>query len=135
VRAGIGLVPIAAFVFLAASLLAPGIFFLVQRETGTRASATVAECKTTGAGKYADTHCTGSWTVGGSLIDGGHVVVGTISGVDQRDVGKVVDVTLRGDTAYSRSLTGPLLLIGLGLIPTAGAVFVVVAMVRRRHST
>lgn len=108
---------IAAIVFLMAGLLGPGIFLLVQRQTGPRASATVGDCVTTGAGRYRRTHCTGTWIVGGSLLDGGHVVYGTIDGADTSDVGKTIDVTLRGDTAYSRSLTLPLLLIGLGLMP------------------
>jgi hypothetical protein len=108
---------IAAIVFLMAGLLVPGIFLLVQRQTGPRATATVGDCVTTGAGRYASTHCTGTWIVGGSLLEGGHVVYGTIDGADTSDVGKTIDVTLRGDTAYSRALALPLLLIGLGLMP------------------
>lgn len=119
---------------MAAALLWPGIFFLVQRQTGTRASATVAECETTGAGRYESTHCTGSWMVGGSLLDGGHVVVGSVNGADQSDVGKTIDVTLRGDEAYTRGLALPLLLIGLGLIPAAAAVLLARALIIRRSS-
>jgi len=104
----------------AAVMIAAGIFLLVQRATGTRALATVGDCVTTGGGRWASVHCTGSWVVGGSLLEGGHVIVGTIDGVDQDSVGKTVDVTLRGDTAYSRGLALPLLLIGLGLVPAAG---------------
>lgn len=113
---------------MAATLLWPGIFFLVQRQTGTRALATVSECETTGAGKYESTHCTGSWIVGGSLLDGGHVVVGSINGAGQSDVGKTIDVTLRGDEAYTRGLALPLLLIGLSLIPVATAVLLLRAL-------
>ncbi len=121
-------------VIMAAALLWPGIFFLVQRQTGPRASATVGDCVTTGAGRYASTHCTGSWIVGGSLLDGGHVVVGSINGADQSDVGKTIDVTLRGDEAYTRGLALPLLLIGLGLVPTAMAVLFLAALVRGPRS-
>ena len=102
-------------------MIGSGIFLLVQRQVGPRASATVADCVTSGAGRYMSVHCTGSWVVGGSLLDGGHVVVGTIDGADTGDIGKTIDVTLRGDTAYSRGLNLPLLLIGLGLVPAVGS--------------
>jgi len=116
---------------MAGALLWPGIFFLVQRQTGTRASATVDECRTTGSGRYESTHCSGSWIAGGSLLDGGHVVVGSINGADQSDVGKTIDVTLRGDEAYTTGLTLPVLLIGLGLIPVAAAVLLARGLFRR----
>jgi hypothetical protein len=119
---------------MAAALLWPGIFFLVQRQTGVRAMATVDECKTHGAGRYERTHCTGTWVVGGSLLDGGHIVVGSINGADQSDVGKTLDVTLRGDEAYTRGLALPLLLIGLGLIPVAAAVLLAWSVARTRRS-
>jgi len=115
-------------VVIAAVMIGSGVFLLVQRQTGPRASATVADCVRTGAGRYASTHCTGSWVVGGSLLDGGHVVVGTIDGAETGDVGKTLDVTLRGDTAYTRGLALPLLLIGLGLVPAAGLVPLVRAL-------
>jgi hypothetical protein len=127
-------IAIAGAVIMAAALLWPGIFFLVQRQTGTRALATVAECETTGAGRYETTHCSGSWVIGGSLLDGGHVVVGSVNGAGQSDVGKTIDVTLRGDEAYTRGLTLPLLLIGLGLIPAATALLLVRALLRPRRS-
>jgi hypothetical protein len=111
-----------------------GVFLLVQRQTGPRASATVDECVTTGAGRYASTHSTGSWIVGGSLLDGGHVVVGTIQGADTGDVGKTIDVTLRGDEAYSRGLALPLMLIGFGLVPVAGLGFGAFMLLRKRRS-
>src|ERR1700685_4612911 len=89
------LIAFPGLVLMAAGLLWPGIFFLVQYQTGTRATATIDECKTFGAGRYARTHCTGSWVVGGSLLDGGQIVVGSISGADQSDVGKTIDVTVQ----------------------------------------
>ena len=92
----------------------------MQRATGIRAEATVSDCVVSGAGtKYRTVHCTGSWVIGGSLLEGGHVVVGTVNGVDPESVGKTIDVTLRGDAAYSRGLALPLMLIGFGLIPVA----------------
>ena len=119
-RAG-ALIVIAA-AFIAAVMIGSGAFLLVQRQTGTRAVATVGDCVTSGGGRYRRVHCTGTWVVGGSLIGGGHVVWGTISGVDTDSVGKTIDVTLRGDSAYARGLALPLLLIGLGLVPGLGAV-------------
>ena len=109
---------------IAAAMIWSGVFLLVQSQTGTRAMATVGDCVTSGGGKYRTVHCTGTWIVGGPLIGGGgHVVWGTISGIDTDSVGKTIEVTLRGDSAYARGLALPLLLIGFGLIPAAGAVF------------
>ncbi|HEY0381243.1 MAG TPA: hypothetical protein VGC72_03495 [Candidatus Elarobacter sp.] len=115
------LVMIAALI-IAATMIGSGIFLIVQSETGTRAVATVGDCQTTGTGKYARTHCTGTWIVGGSLLAGGHVIWGTIDGAGKGDVGKKIDVTLRGDTAYARGLALPLLLIALGLVPGVAVV-------------
>jgi hypothetical protein len=109
-------------VIIAAVMIGSGIFLLVQRQTGPRASATVGDCVSSGGGRWPTVHCTGSWVVGGSLLEGGHVVVGTIDGADTGDVGKTLDVTLRGDTAYTRGLALPLLLIGIGFIPAAALV-------------
>jgi hypothetical protein len=108
-----------AFAVIVATMVGSGVFLLVQRQTGTRAEATVGDCVTSGGGRYRKVHCTGTWIVGGPLIAGGHVVWGTITGVDTDSVGKKVDVTLRGDTAYARGLALPLLLIGLGLMAAA----------------
>jgi hypothetical protein len=117
-------------VVIAAVMIGSGIFLLVQRQTGPRASATVADCVRTGSGRYASTHCTGSWVVGGSLLEGGHVVVGTIDGAEMSDVGKTLDVTLRGDTAYTRGLALPLLLLGLGLVIVGAGVLRIRALLR-----
>jgi hypothetical protein len=125
-----GVVVLIAAALIAATMIGAGVFLIVQRQTGTRALATVGDCEASGGGRYRSVHCTGTWVVGGSLIGGGHVVFGTIDGVDTDAVGKTIDVTLRGDTAYARGLALPLLLIGLGLIPGAGAVLFVRA--RRR---
>ena len=119
---------------LTAGVLGGGLFLLVQRETGTRTQAHVSNCHVSGTGKYRRVHCVGTWTIGGSLVDGGHVVVGTVNGVDTGDVGKTVDVTVRGDTAYSRSLTLPIVLIALGLVPLAGLTLVVRSLLRARSA-
>jgi hypothetical protein len=133
VKGGKLVVVVIAAVIIAATMVGAGIFLFVQNETGTRAVATVGDCVTTGTGKYARTHCTGTWIVGGSLLAGGHVVWGTISGAGKRDVGKKIDVTLRGDTAYTRGLTLPLLLIALGLVPGVAAVMRGRALLRTRN--
>ena len=120
---------------LTAGVLGGGIFLLVQRETGTRAQAHVTSCTSSGSAKYRKVHCQGSWTVGGSLLDGGHVVVGTVDGADKGDVGRTIDVTVRGDTAYSRSLLLPIVLVALGLLPLAGLVLVTRGLFRRPATT
>jgi hypothetical protein len=117
----------------AIGLLAGGVSLLVQRDTGTRAKATVAECTHSGGSRNYTTHCTGSWVVGGDLVGGnGHVVVGTINGADSGDVGKTVDVTVSGNRAQTRSLLLPILLIGLGLLVAAGGVVLIRAGVKAR---
>ena len=111
--------------------LGGGIFLLVLRETGPRAVATVSECTVTGSGRFRRVDCQGSWTIGGSLLEGGHIMVGTIQGAETTDVGKKLDVTVRGDTAYSRDLKLPLLLIAFGLVPVFAVLNVIRAKVRR----
>ena len=122
-RAG-ALVVIGAAI-IAATMIGSGIFLLVQRQTGTRAMATVGDCVTSGGGRYRTVHCTGTWIVGGPLSAGGHVIWGTISGVESDSVGKTIEVTLRGDEAYSRGLALPLLLIGLGLVMVAATAIII----------
>jgi hypothetical protein len=91
-----------------------GVFLLYQRAWGTRVEATVLECGLSGGiNSGASTYrqdCTASWT-----IDGHEVVGGFSGGNGDSDVGHTVDATVRGDTAYSRSLLLPVILILLGL--------------------
>jgi hypothetical protein len=108
------------FVLTAVGVLAGGIFLVVQRQTGTRASATVAECHQVFTGTHSTDECTGSWTVGGSLLEGGHVVVGDIQGAERRDIGKNLDVTVRGGTAYTRGLGLPIGLTAGGFVGAVG---------------
>ncbi len=131
-RTGIGGTLFVTIVMLAltAGVLGGGIFLLVQRATGTRTQAHISSCDASGAGKYRRVHCEGTWTIGGALTRGGHVVVGTVDGVDIGDVGKTVDVTVRGDTAYSRSLVLPIVLVVLGLLPLAALVLIVRNLIR-----
>ena len=109
------------FVLTAVAVLGGGIFLIVQRQTGTRAQATVAECHVvTGGSTHATEECSGSWVVGGSLLAGGHVVVGDIQGAESRDIGKTLDVTVRGGTAYTRGLGLPIGLTVGGLVGSVG---------------
>ena len=96
------------------ALIGGGVFLLYQRAWGTRVEATVLECGLSGGiNSGASTYrqdCTASWT-----IDGHEVIGGFSGGNGESDVGKTVDATVRGDTAYSRSLVLPVILILLGL--------------------
>jgi hypothetical protein len=107
------------FVLTALGLAAGGVFLIVQRQTGTRAEATVTECHVVSHGTHASDECSGTWIVGGSLLAGGHVVIGDVQGAESRDVGKTLDVTVRGDTAYTRGLGLP---IGLTVGGVVGAI-------------
>jgi hypothetical protein len=123
---------VSIFVFFSAVLLTPGIYLYIQSTTGTPAQASVDDCETTGTGRYESTHCSGTWIVGGSLLEGGHVIVGTIDGAEQTDQGKTIDVMLHGDTAYSRSLTTPLVLIAFGVAPALAAILIAWRILWRR---
>jgi hypothetical protein len=117
-------------------MIGAGTWLLVQRQTGTRAQAIVTQCHTHGAGRYERVHCDGTWTIGGSLLDTGHIVVGDVDGADTSDVGKTIDVTLSSDgqTAYTRDLRLPILLIGFGLVPAAGLVIAGAVQLRKRRT-
>jgi hypothetical protein len=96
------------------ALIGGGGWLLYQRGSGTRVKATVLSCDSSGNvrryGTTFRTDCVAQWT-----IDGRVVVGGFDGGNGASDVGKQVDATVRGDTAYSRSLGLPILLIVLGL--------------------
>jgi hypothetical protein len=97
-----------------AALLGGGGFLLYQRAVGTRVQATVLECDTSGAiirgASTYRTDCIAEWTIDGRTI------IGAFNGGNGgSDVGRTVDATVRGDTAYSRSLVLPIVLIALGL--------------------
>ena len=87
------------------------MFILFTQRTGTPAQATVTDCQRRGR----STVCTGTWTTGGDLTDGGRVVRGTIEGISSDALGDTVDVRLSGDRAYTTSLRLPLVLIGCGV--------------------
>jgi hypothetical protein len=97
-----------------AALVGGGGWLLYQRGFGTQVRATVLECETSGnfrrSGSTFRTDCIAEWT-----LDGRTVVGGFTGGNGVSDVGRTVDATVRGDTAYSRSLGLPVLLVALGL--------------------
>ena len=97
-----------------AALLGGGGFLLYQRAVGTRVEATVLECDTSGAivrgASTSRTDCIAEWE-----IDDRTVIGPFTGGNGESDVGRTVDATVRGDTAYSRSLALPILLLALGL--------------------
>ncbi|MCP9928726.1 hypothetical protein [Cyanobium sp. CH-040] len=97
-----------------AALVGGGGFLLVQRAVGTRVEARVLECDTSGAiirgASTYRTECIAQWEIGGRLVTGGFT-----GGNGASDVGRTVDATVRGDTAYSRSFVLPVVLIAMGL--------------------
>lgn len=101
-------------VAITAATLGGGVWLLYQRAYGTWAEATVLECESSGGfrryGSDFRTECVAEWTIDGETVVGGYT-----GGGGEGDVGKTVDVTVRGDTAYSRSIGLPILLIVLGL--------------------
>lgn len=96
------------------ALVGGGGWLLFQRAAGTRVEATVLDCDTSGSfRRYGSTvrqDCIAEWTVDGRTVIGGFA-----GGDGFSDVGRTFDATVRGDTAYSRSLGLPILLIALGL--------------------
>ena len=110
-----------------------GVYLMVLQFTGTPAQATVTDCvqDPDSVNSSVTYDCTGTWVVGGSLVGGnGHVVVGTVDGVDNTDVGKTLDVRLSGSEAYAQSLVLPILLIALGF-PAAGLIVLLINVQRR----
>ena len=114
-----------------AALVGGGGFLLYQRAVGTRVEATVLECDTSGtivrgASTYR-TECIAQWEIDG------RVVIGSFNGGNgESDVGSTVEATVRGDTAYSRSLVLPVLLIAMGLPFLAVPMFAIRTRVRAR---
>jgi hypothetical protein len=115
------------------ALVAGGAWLLYQRGYGTRVEATVLSCDSSGNfrryGTTFRTDCVAEWTIDGRVIVGGFD-----GGNGASDVGKKVDATVRGDTAYSRSLVLPILLIALGLPFFVIPFFAIKRRVRSRSS-
>jgi hypothetical protein len=114
-------------------MLFGGTFLIVVQETGTPAKAKILECHRTG-GRYRSDSCRGSWVAGGSLLEGGRVVIGTVDGADSDDIGKTLDVRLSGDRAYTKSWRVAIILLVLGAGVTALGVRLVWMLVRARRT-
>lgn len=101
--------------FVAAVLLIPlvlvgsGGWLLYQRQAGTRVEAEVLGCDFDIGYKTSRQHCTARWTQDGVEH------TGPIQGSGDHEVGETITATVRDGQLYSRSLTLPLVLLGLGL--------------------
>jgi hypothetical protein len=100
-------------------MIGGGVFIITVQQRGTPAEATVTECHR----QRRSTTCTGTWVVGGELTEGGQLRSGTIEGADSGDIGKTLAVRLSGNRAYTTSLRLPLILIGIGAVAMALAVW------------
>jgi hypothetical protein len=98
-----------AFVIVPFVLVGAGGWLLWQRQTGETVEAEVLTCDFDIRYKTSSQHCTARWT------EDGVEKIGPIQGSGDQEVGETVTATLRGDELYSRSLTLPLILLGLGL--------------------
>jgi hypothetical protein len=117
-------------------MLFGGTFLIVVQETGEPATARIIECHRSG-GRYRTDVCTGMWVAGGSLLEDGRMVTGTVDGASSDDLGKSLDVRLSGDRAYTKSRRVAIILLILGAGVTALGVRVVwttIAARRRRAS-
>ncbi|NYI43007.1 hypothetical protein BJ993_000087 [Nocardioides aromaticivorans] len=100
---------VAAIMLVPFVLVGAGAWLIVQRQTGERVEAEVIGCDLDVGYKTSSQHCTARWTVDGVEH------TGPIQGSGDQEVGRTVDATLRDGELYSRSLTLPLVLLGLGL--------------------
>jgi hypothetical protein len=112
-----GVMPLAVLVAVMSVVFIGGAAWLYDvQKHGERSTATVTDCTNRRTYKSTNIHCTGSWVKGGSLLEGGRVVLGTIDGANSGDIGKKIDVRLRGDRAYVESLRLPIILLVIGLL-------------------
>ena len=104
-----------AFLLIGVAVAYGGVSVYRDQQSGTAGKAKVSEC--TGGRKYQPAiRCRGTWIQGGSLLDGGSVVVGRVEGAAYGDVGKTIAVRIHGaDHATKPSMGTPLVLWGLGL--------------------
>jgi hypothetical protein len=100
-----------------------------DQHSGEPGKAKVTSC-TGKTGRYSTgLHCTGTWISGGSLLEGGHVVIGEIVNGDRGDVGKTIDVRVHGSDHATKPnlrvsiilalLGGPMAVFGLYLLFTS----------------
>jgi hypothetical protein len=111
-----GVLPLFILVTVMALVFFGGAAFIVfVQQNGPKTTAKVTRCNVRGV-RPRTYNCTGTWVAGGSLLDGGHVVIGTIEGAGRGDVGKQIDVRLSGERAYTTSRRLPIVLAGIGLM-------------------
>ncbi|KAA1425881.1 hypothetical protein [Nocardioides antri] len=101
---------VTAIMILPFVLVGGGIWLLAQRQLGERVEAEVISCDIDVGYKTASQHCLARWT------EDGVEKTGPIQGSGSQEVGETVTATKRGDELYSRSLSLPLVLLGLGLV-------------------
>ena len=124
----LGILLVSLFLLGGLGMLAGGVYQVIVKETGPRATARITECHRSG-GRYRSDVCTGIWVAGGSLLADGRVVSGTVDGADSGDLGRTIDVRLSGGRAYTTSLRVPIILIAIGLaLSVFGARLVLVAV-------
>jgi hypothetical protein len=128
----LGALVVGLFLLGGLGMVAGGVYQVIVRETGERATARVTECHKSG-GRYRSDVCSGTWVAGGSLLAGGHVVLGTIDGADSGDLGRTIEVRLSGDRAYTTSLRVPIIVIVIGLGIAALGVRLLTTFVRQRR--
>ncbi|KAA1419151.1 hypothetical protein F0U44_11915 [Nocardioides humilatus] len=90
-------------------LVGAGMWLLAQRQLGDEVEAEVISCDLDIGYKTTAQHCMARWTQDGVEH------TGPIQGSGDQEVGKKITATVRGDELYSRSLSLPLILLGLGL--------------------
>ena len=132
-----GWIPVALLLVLVfgggLGMLFGGTFLIVVQETGEPATARIIECHRS-AGRYRSDVCTGMWVAGGSLLENGRMVTGTVEGADSGDLGKSLNVRLSGSRAYTKSWRVAIILLVLGAGVTAlGVRLVWMAIVARRR--
>jgi hypothetical protein len=103
------MVLLAAVALLPFAFIGAGGWLLYQGEVGPHVLATVNGCETHVSGRSSSEYCTGTWQLDGRTVEG------DIENADDPFPGETIEVTVHGDTAYTRSLTLPVILIGLGL--------------------
>jgi hypothetical protein len=109
------LIRIVANLFIAVVVLIPvvmvgaGGWLLWQRQNGERVEAEVIGCEFDTGYKSSRQYCTARWS------EDGVERTGPIHASGDQEVGKTVTATLRSGELYSRSLTLPLMLLGIGL--------------------
>ncbi len=111
-----------ALILCGLGVFAGGAWRLHEQSSGAKVVVTVTDCHHVDGLHGGSTVCSGSWVAGGSLLGNGHVVLGTVDGVDRGDIGKTVNARATGDTAYTSSKSTPIALfcVGLGLLAVAG---------------